>query len=81
MILAASPLCSIAERVRIVEDVIIQLERDYPVWSAVHFNQPDRVVSCKVSNAKDHHYYLFTSVFLSLPCRYSSLYSFLRRQP
>ncbi|GJJ71135.1 hypothetical protein EMPS_03485 [Entomortierella parvispora] len=41
--LVASPSCSIAERVRIVEDVIIQLERDYPVWSAVHFNQPDRV--------------------------------------
>ncbi|KAG0055934.1 hypothetical protein BGZ83_006859 [Gryganskiella cystojenkinii] len=41
--LAASPACSISERIRVVEDVIIQLERDYPVWSAVHFNQPNRV--------------------------------------
>ncbi|KAF9437590.1 hypothetical protein BGZ76_000114 [Entomortierella beljakovae] len=41
--IAATPACSIAERVRIVEDVIIQLERDYPLWSALHFNQPNRV--------------------------------------
>jgi hypothetical protein len=42
---AAIPSCTIAERIRIVEDVIIQLERDYPLWSALHFNQPNRVVS------------------------------------
>ncbi|KAI1313473.1 hypothetical protein EDD11_002534 [Mortierella claussenii] len=41
--IAAMPTCTIAERVRIVEDVIIQLERDYPLWSALHFNQPNRV--------------------------------------
>ncbi|KAF9546552.1 hypothetical protein EC957_009629 [Mortierella hygrophila] len=38
----AVPVCTIAERIRIVEDVIIQLERDYPLWSALHFNQPNR---------------------------------------
>ncbi|KAF8930845.1 hypothetical protein BGZ58_007996 [Dissophora ornata] len=41
--IAAVPACTIAERIRIVEDVIIQLERDYPLWSALHFNQPNRV--------------------------------------
>ncbi|KAF9344132.1 hypothetical protein BGX26_004752, partial [Mortierella sp. AD094] len=41
--IAAVPTCTIAERVRIVEDVIIQLERDYPLWSALHFNQPNRM--------------------------------------
>ncbi|KAG0368587.1 hypothetical protein BGZ54_001614 [Gamsiella multidivaricata] len=40
--IAAVPACTIAERIRIVEDVIIQLERDYPMWSALHFNQPNR---------------------------------------
>ncbi|KAF9182455.1 hypothetical protein BGZ51_004721 [Haplosporangium sp. Z 767] len=40
---AATPACTIAERIRIIEDVIIQLERDYPLWSALHFNQPNRV--------------------------------------
>ncbi|KAF9961141.1 hypothetical protein BGZ72_004645 [Mortierella alpina] len=41
--LSAVPACTIAERIRIVEDVIIQLERDHPLWSALHFNQPNRV--------------------------------------
>ncbi|KAF9198598.1 hypothetical protein BGZ49_000520 [Haplosporangium sp. Z 27] len=41
--IAAVPVCTIAERVRILEDVIIQLERDYPLWSAIHFNQPNRM--------------------------------------
>ncbi|KAF9930430.1 hypothetical protein FBU30_000481 [Linnemannia zychae] len=40
---AAVPACTIAERIRVIEDVIIQLERDYPLWSALHFNQPNRV--------------------------------------
>ncbi|CAG8440445.1 11921_t:CDS:2 [Diversispora eburnea] len=29
-------------RIKILEDKIIQLERDYPPWAAVHFNQPNR---------------------------------------
>ncbi|KAF9286123.1 hypothetical protein BGZ68_003201 [Mortierella alpina] len=41
--LSAVPACTIAERIRIVEDVIIQLERDHPLWSALHFNQPNRM--------------------------------------
>lgn len=67
--IAASPSCSIAERVRIVEDVIIQLEHDYPVWSAVHFNQPDRVVSCNSVKCKGDitTIYLLLNVFASLP--------------
>ncbi|KAF9382820.1 hypothetical protein CPB97_006919 [Podila verticillata] len=39
---AATPSCTLAERIRIIEDVIIQLEREYPLWSALHFNQPNR---------------------------------------
>ncbi|KAG0339001.1 hypothetical protein BG000_003024 [Podila horticola] len=39
---AATPNCTLAERIRIIEDVIIQLEREYPLWSALHFNQPNR---------------------------------------
>ncbi|KAG0213543.1 hypothetical protein BGX28_004179 [Mortierella sp. GBA30] len=41
--LTAVPACTVAERIRIIEDVIIQLERDYPLWSALHFNQPNRM--------------------------------------
>ncbi|KAF9577830.1 hypothetical protein BGW38_006713, partial [Lunasporangiospora selenospora] len=40
---AATPACTLTERIRIIEDVIIQLEQDYPLWSALHFNQPNRV--------------------------------------
>ncbi|KAG0018450.1 hypothetical protein BGZ81_010239 [Podila clonocystis] len=39
---AATPNCTLAERIRIIEDIIIQLEREYPLWSALHFNQPNR---------------------------------------
>ncbi|KAL1925736.1 uncharacterized protein VTP21DRAFT_619 [Calcarisporiella thermophila] len=33
---------TIPERIKALEDKIIQLERDFPPWSAVHFNQPGR---------------------------------------
>ncbi|RIA89302.1 hypothetical protein C1645_738746 [Glomus cerebriforme] len=33
---------SVYERLKVLEDKIIQLERDYPPWSAIHFNQPNR---------------------------------------
>ncbi|CAG8435773.1 10320_t:CDS:2 [Funneliformis caledonium] len=33
---------SVYERLKILENKIMQLERDYPPWSAIHFNQPNR---------------------------------------
>ncbi|KAG0263222.1 hypothetical protein DFQ27_001864 [Actinomortierella ambigua] len=41
--LAANPPCTLTERVKILEDMIMQLERDYPPWAALHFNQPNRI--------------------------------------
>src|SRR6266702_1436828 len=35
---------SLLHRIKCVEDHIIQLERDYPPWAALHFNQPRRGV-------------------------------------
>ena len=32
------------DRVRFLEDHIVRLERDYPPWAALHFNQPNRGV-------------------------------------
>ncbi|CAG8578143.1 15535_t:CDS:2 [Acaulospora morrowiae] len=40
-IIAPVPL-DVYERIKILEAKIIQLERDYPPWAAVHFNQPNR---------------------------------------
>ncbi|KAF8271303.1 hypothetical protein EI94DRAFT_1720858 [Lactarius quietus] len=37
-----SPPASLLHRIKYVEDHIIQLERDYPPWAALHFNQPRR---------------------------------------
>jgi hypothetical protein len=39
-----SPPASLLHRIKCVEDHIIQLERDYPPWAALHFNQPRRGV-------------------------------------
>jgi hypothetical protein len=36
---------SLLHRIKFVEDHIIQLEREYPPWAALHFNQPRRGVS------------------------------------
>lgn len=41
-----SPPASLLHRIKYVEDHIIQLERDYPPWAALHFNQPRRGVRC-----------------------------------
>jgi hypothetical protein len=40
-----SPPASLLHRIKFVEDHIIQLEREYPSWAALHFNQPRRGVS------------------------------------
>ncbi|KAN0129263.1 hypothetical protein V8E53_012962 [Lactarius tabidus] len=37
-----SPPASLLHRIKCVEDHIVQLERDYPPWAALHFNQPRR---------------------------------------
>ena len=39
-----SPPASLLHRIKCVEEHIIQLERDYPPWAALHFNQPRRGV-------------------------------------
>ncbi|KAN0105670.1 hypothetical protein V8E52_010789 [Russula decolorans] len=36
------PPASLIHRIKFVEDHIIQLERKYPPWAALHFNQPRR---------------------------------------
>ncbi|KAF9793074.1 hypothetical protein BJ322DRAFT_100262 [Thelephora terrestris] len=36
------PPNSIADRLKFLEDHITQLERDFPPWTALHFNQPNR---------------------------------------
>ncbi|KAH9956879.1 hypothetical protein BC827DRAFT_1228696 [Russula dissimulans] len=40
-----SPPASLLHRIKFIEDHIIQLEREYPPWAALHFNQPRRGVS------------------------------------
>ncbi|KAI0001364.1 hypothetical protein BJV74DRAFT_794230 [Russula compacta] len=37
-----SPPASLLHRIKFVEDHIVQLEREYPSWAALHFNQPRR---------------------------------------
>lgn len=40
-----SPPRSLLDRLKFLEDHIIHLEREYPPWAALHFNQPNRGVS------------------------------------
>ncbi|KIL57847.1 hypothetical protein M378DRAFT_188368 [Amanita muscaria Koide BX008] len=37
-----SPPKSFLDRLKFLEDHLVQLEKDYPPWAAVHFNQPKR---------------------------------------
>ncbi|KAL6298376.1 hypothetical protein BKA93DRAFT_820415 [Sparassis latifolia] len=37
-----SPPRSLFDRLKFLEDHIIQLEKEYPPWAALHFNQPNR---------------------------------------
>jgi hypothetical protein len=39
-----SPPKSLLDRLKFLEDHIIRLEKDYPPWAALHFNQPHRGV-------------------------------------
>ncbi|KAL0073746.1 hypothetical protein J3Q64DRAFT_1745028 [Phycomyces blakesleeanus] len=39
----ARPPFSLAERIKILENTLMELERQHPTWSAIHFNQPNRV--------------------------------------
>ncbi|KAF9070380.1 hypothetical protein BDP27DRAFT_1323948 [Rhodocollybia butyracea] len=36
------PPQSLLDRLRFLEDHIIRIEKDYPPWAAIHFNQPNR---------------------------------------
>ncbi|KAA1472829.1 hypothetical protein DENSPDRAFT_801659, partial [Dentipellis sp. KUC8613] len=37
-----SPPVSLVHRIKFIEDHIVNLEREYPPWAALHFNQPRR---------------------------------------
>ncbi|KAL0581908.1 hypothetical protein V5O48_000138 [Marasmius crinis-equi] len=37
-----SPPLNLLDRLTFLEDHLIQLEKDYPPWAALHFNQPNR---------------------------------------
>ncbi|KAI9592149.1 hypothetical protein BDF19DRAFT_425641 [Syncephalis fuscata] len=39
---ATSVPIDIYERLKVLEDKIMQLEREHPTWAAIHFNQPGR---------------------------------------
>ena len=39
-----SPPRSLLDRLKYLEDHIIHLDREYPPWAALHFNQPNRGV-------------------------------------
>lgn len=45
MITVPSPPRSLLDRLRFLEDHIVHLEKEYPPWAALHFNQPKRGVS------------------------------------
>ena len=38
----ADPPFSIFERIKILENTLMEIEREHPTWAAVHFNQPNR---------------------------------------
>lgn len=38
----AQPPFSLYERIKILEDTLMEIERKHPKWAAVHFNQPNR---------------------------------------
>jgi hypothetical protein len=40
-----TPPRTLLARLKYLEDHIIKLEKEYPPWAALHFNQPNRGVS------------------------------------
>lgn len=40
-----SPPRLLLDRVKLLEDHLVRLEKEYPPWAALHFNQPLRGVS------------------------------------
>jgi len=50
-----SPPKLFLDRLKFLEDHLIQLEKDYPPWAALHFNQPNRGVR----------YFLFLFIILA----------------
>lgn len=51
--LVPSPPRSLYDRLKYLEDHIIYLEREYPPWAALHFNQPNRGVSAQTAVSVD----------------------------
>jgi len=43
-IVVPSPPRTLLARLKCLEDHIVRLEKDYPPWAALHFNQPNRGV-------------------------------------
>lgn len=41
------PPRSLLDRLKYLEDHVIHLEKEYPPWAALHFNQPNRGVSAR----------------------------------
>ncbi len=33
------------ERIKVLEDKIMEIERDFPTWASIHFNQPNKNVN------------------------------------
>lgn len=69
------PPTSITDRLKFLEDHIIQLERDFPPWAALHLNQPNREVfadigyfSCMIAYERllSGHHHLFKHRLSSL---------------
>ena len=57
--LVPSPPRSLLDRLKYLEDHIIHLEKEYPPWAALHFNQPNRGVR-PISTV--HHCRLYVSI-------------------
>ncbi|TFY69499.1 hypothetical protein EVG20_g3138 [Dentipellis fragilis] len=56
-----SPPVSLVHRIKFIEDHIVNLEREYPPWAALHFNQPRRGVRTISSLIYPNVYILFNS--------------------
>lgn len=58
LVLFASPIAvpspprSLLDRLKFLEDHLVQLEKEYPPWAALHFNQPNRGVCTTIYVAR-----------------------------
>lgn len=49
-----APPSTLLARLRFLEEHIIKLEKDYPPWAALHFNQPNRGVRLNLPSAQSN---------------------------